>query len=97
MQLANENKKRVAVIFLSAMLLLGLFYSGVLMLDFSNLAVQFGISTTAAEKIINIASGAGSIWAIIAVVGGSAGWGAALLAAAKVLIKRYGKKAAVSW
>lgn len=38
MQLANENKKRVAVIFLSAVLLLGLFYFGGLMLDFSHLA-----------------------------------------------------------
>lgn len=97
MQLAEQNKKRVAVIFLSTVLLVGIFYFSSLMLDFSHLAVQFGISTTAAEKIINIASGAGSIWAVIAVVGGSAGWGAALLAAAKVLIKRYGKKAAVSW
>ena len=97
MQLAEQNKKRVTVIFLSTALLIGLFYFSSWMLDFSHLAVQFGISTTAAEKIINIASGAGSIWAIIAVVGGSAGWGAALLAAAKVLIKRYGKKAAVSW
>lgn len=94
MQLAEQNKKRVTVIFLSTVLLIGLFYFSSWMLDFSHLAVQFGISTTAAEKIINIASGAGSIWAIIAVVGGSAG---ALLAAAKVLIKRYGKKAAVSW
>ncbi|MDE7056227.1 MAG: uberolysin/carnocyclin family circular bacteriocin [Lactobacillus sp.] len=97
MQLAEQNKKRVAVIFLNTVLLVGIFYFSSLMLDFSHLAVQFGISTTAAEKVINIASGAGSIWAIIAVVGGSAGWGAALLAAAKVLIKRYGKKAAVSW
>lgn len=97
MQLVDQNKKRVTVIFLGTVLVVGLFYFGSLMLDFSHLAVQFGISTTAAEKIINIASGAGSIWAIIAVVGGSAGWGAALLAAAKVLIKRYGKKAAVSW
>ncbi|WP_304652744.1 uberolysin/carnocyclin family circular bacteriocin [uncultured Ligilactobacillus sp.] len=97
MQLVDQNKKRVTGIFLGTVLVVGLFYFGSLMLDFSHLAVQFGISTTAAEKIINIASGAGSIWAIIAVVGGSAGWGAALLAAAKVLIKRYGKKAAVSW
>ncbi|WP_419155043.1 uberolysin/carnocyclin family circular bacteriocin [Weissella minor] len=61
------------------------------------LAAQFGISTYAAKKVIDIASGAGSVWAVIAIVGGSAGWGAALLAAAKVLIKRYGKKAAATW
>lgn len=97
MQLANENKKRVAVVFLSAMLLLGLFYFGGLMLDFSHLAEKFHISTSVAGKIISIASGAGTIWKIIAVVGGSAGWGAALLGTAKILIKRYGKKAAVSW
>lgn len=49
------------------------------------------------KKAIDVAAGAGSVWTIIAIVGGSAGWGTALLAAAKALIKRYGKKAAVSW
>lgn len=63
----------------------------------TNLAAQFGISTYAAKKVINIVSGAGSIWAIIAVVGGSAGWGAALLAVAKALLKKFGKVAAASW
>lgn len=61
------------------------------------LAAQFGISSYAAKKVIDIASGAGSVWAIVAIVGGSAGWGAAILAAAKVLIKRYGTKAAAAW
>lgn len=61
------------------------------------LAAQFGISTYAAKSIIDIASGAGSVWAVLAIVGGSAGWGAALLAAAKILLKKYGKAAAASW
>lgn len=61
------------------------------------LAAQFGISAYAARQIIDIASGAGSVWAVIAVVGGSAGWGAALLAAAKYFIKRFGRAAAASW
>ena len=63
----------------------------------SMLSVQFGISSYAAKKIIDIVSGAGSVWAIIAVVGVTAGWGAALMAGAKWAIKHFGKAAAVSW
>ncbi|GBG95973.1 uberolysin/carnocyclin family circular bacteriocin [Lactococcus termiticola] len=62
-----------------------------------DLASTFGISGYAAKKIIDIAAGAGSVFAIIAVVGGTAGWGAILLAAAKALLKKYGRAAAASW
>lgn len=82
------------------LLLLGVVTLTVLLpttLDNSYLAAQFGISTYASKKIIDIAAGAGSVWAVIAVVGGSAGWGTVILAAAKALIKRYGRAAAASW
>jgi circularin A/uberolysin family circular bacteriocin len=82
------------------MVVAGLLVGSALLIFFENvpfLASQFGISSYAAKKIINIASGAGSVWAVIAVVGGSAGWGAVVLAAGKALLKKYGKAAAAAW
>lgn len=97
MQLANTDKKNVVVVAVVVALLVSLLYFSSLAINFSWLATQFGISAYAAKKIIDIATGAGSVWAIIAVVGGSAGWGAALLAAAKYFVKKFGRAAAASW
>lgn len=61
------------------------------------LALQFGITHYAAQRIIDIIAVGGSIWGILAVVAGTAGWGAAVLAAGKYLISRYGVRAAAAW
>lgn len=91
----NTNKQRVLR---TAIIAMASFVSLLAVLIVTpQLTTQFGISAYAANKIIDIASGAGSVWAVLAVVGGSAGWGAALLAAAKILLKKYGKIAAASW
>ena len=94
-----QNKKKLLAVLLTLLVFLPIFgaYSSVMLFKSANLIAQFGISNYAAKKAIDVAAGAGSVWTIIAIVGGSAGWGTALLAAAKALIKRYGKKAAVSW
>ncbi|EUJ42136.1 uberolysin/carnocyclin family circular bacteriocin [Brochothrix campestris] len=90
-------QKRVTQCFITLLIviLIGLLFSGTL--PSVSLAAQFGISHVAAVQIIEIASGTGSIWAIIAIVGGSFGWGVVILAAAKILIKKYGKKQAAVW
>lgn len=65
-----------------------------------HLTSTLGISKYAAEKVIDIISGASNIAAvvgIIAAVVGGGGIGVALLASAKALAKKYGKVYAAAW
>lgn len=59
-----------------------------------DLATQLGISTVAATKLINAAS---SWYITILLAALTGGWGAGLVAIAKTLAKRYGKKYAAAW
>lgn len=89
------NTKILKVFCYAALLLLMSF--SIIFISIPYLASQFGVSTYAAKKIIDIAAGAASIPAIIAVVGGSAGWGAILLAGARYAIKKVGRRMAAAW
>lgn len=64
------------------------------------LASTLGINAYAANKVIDIVSTAGTVYAIVGIVAaivGGGGIGVALLASAKALAKRYGKTAAAAW
>ena len=66
----------------------------------AQLASTLGINAYAANKVIDIVSTAGTVYAIVGIVAaivGGGGIGVALLASAKALAKRYGKTAAAAW
>lgn len=89
------NKKKMSIIALSAVLVLCVgCFSGI------GLASMLGISTVAATKIINIIDTVSSVAMIISLVAVIVGAGAistALVATAKKMIKKYGKKYATMW
>ncbi|MER2226932.1 MAG: uberolysin/carnocyclin family circular bacteriocin [Carnobacterium sp.] len=65
-----------------------------------DLTSTLGLSTYAAKKVIDIISAASSVAAvvgIIAAVVGGGGIGVGILATAKALVKKYGKKYAAAW
>lgn len=64
------------------------------------LASMLGITTAVATKVINIIDTASTVVMIISLVGvivGAGGISAALVATAKKMIKKYGKKYAIMW
>lgn len=66
----------------------------------ADLAAMLKISTHAAKKAIDIISAAGTVYAIIGIVAavvGGGGIGVAVIAAAKALAKKYGKRYAIAW
>jgi circularin A/uberolysin family circular bacteriocin len=66
----------------------------------AELASTLGISTAAAKKAIDIIDAASTIASIISLIGIVTGAGAisyAIVATAKTMIKKYGKKYAAAW
>ncbi|MDF7627334.1 hypothetical protein PUF88_05360 [Lactobacillaceae bacterium L1_55_11] len=63
----------------------------------SMLAAQFGLSHEVAQTVVSVAETIGTVVAVLTVVGGTAGFGASLLTAAKWAWGRYGHDAAANW
>lgn len=89
------TKKKALLITLMAVSAICVFcFSGM------GLASMLGISTVAATKIINIIDTFSTVAMIISLIGAIVGAGAvsaALVATAKKMIKKYGKKFATMW
>lgn len=84
----------------SSLILCMLIITGINCCTNSNLVATLGISAYASKKIIDIISTAGTIWSvvgIVATIAGSGGIGVGVLATAKFLVKKYGKKYAARW
>jgi|GEM_PF-2798972 len=64
---------------------------------FPNAAAMLGVSATAAGKVIDAIMIGMSIWAILGLVLVSGGALAAVIASARALIVRIGKKATIAW
>lgn len=66
----------------------------------TGVVAQLGVSTAAATKIINIIDTGSTILSIISILGVVVGAGAvsyAFVVAAKAMIKKVGKKLAITW
>lgn len=66
----------------------------------AELVAMLKISRYAANRVIDIISAAGTVYAIVGIVAavvGGGGIGVAILASAKALAKRYGKTYAAAW
>lgn len=66
----------------------------------TGVVAQLGVSTAAATKIINIINTGSTILSIISILGVVVGAGAvsyAFVVAAKAMIKKVGKKLAITW
>lgn len=66
----------------------------------AELVAMLKISRHAANRVIDIISAAGTVYAIVGIVAavvGGGGIGVAILASAKALAKRYGKTYAAAW